>query len=191
MLVMHNYLCFGITVTDDGKYLRELSEGSRDAFEALYLRYAPLVERFAGALVKDDSAADDIAQNVFLNLWNRRSNLSRVPDFKAYLFTSTRNAVADWFRRYAKAPSLSLEDSGISTLLGSDGSGDIVRAEMLEAVNRCVERMPLKRREVFLLSRAKGLKNAEIASLMGLSEKAVEYHISRALADLRKILGVV
>lgn len=191
MLVMHNYLCFGITVTDDGKYLRELAEGSRDAFEALYLRYAPLVERFAGALVKDDSAADDIAQNVFLNLWNRRSNLSRVPDFKAYLFTSTRNAVADWFRRYAKAPSLSLEDSGIADLLGSDGSGDIARAEMLEAVNRCVERMPLKRREVFLLSRAKGLKNAEIASLMGLSEKAVEYHISRALADLRKILGVV
>lgn len=191
MLVMHNYLCFGITVTNDGKYLRELAEGSRDAFETLYLRYAPLVERFAGALVKDDSAADDIAQNVFLNLWNRRSNLSRVPDFKAYLFTSTRNAVADWFRRYAKAPSLSLEDSGIAALLGSDGSGDIARAEMLEAVNRCVERMPLKRREVFLLSRAKGLKNAEIASLMGLSEKAVEYHISRALADLRKILGVV
>ena len=162
-----------------------------DDFEALYLRHAPLVERFVGSLVRDTDAVDDIVQDVFLNLWNRRRNLSEKTNLSAYLFAASRNAVADWFRRYAKAPSLSLEDSGIAALLGSDGSGDIARAEMLEAVNRCVERMPLKRREVFLLSRAKGLKNAEIASLMGLSEKAVEYHISRALADLRKILGVV
>ena len=97
--------------------------------------------------------------------------------------------MADWFRRYAKAPSISLEDAGIAGLLGSEVSGDMARSEMMEAVNRCIGKMPLKRREVFLLSRAKGLKNAEIASLMGLSEKAVEYHISRALADLRKNLG--
>lgn len=173
-------------MSEDRKYLNGLANGSREAFEALYMKYAPLVERFAQALVKDASVAEDICQNVFLNLWNRRRNLAGKDNISAYLFASTRNAVADWFRRYAKAPSISLEDAG---LLGFDPSGDIAGAEMLAAVNRCIAKMPLKRREVFLLSRAKGLKNAEIASLMGLSEKAVEYHISRALADLRKYLG--
>ena len=173
-------------MSEDRKYLNGLANGSREAFEALYMKYAPLVERFAQALVKDASVAEDICQNVFLNLWNRRWNLPGKDNISAYLFASTRNAVADWFRRYAKAPSLGLEDAG---LLGFDPSGDMARSEMMEAVNRCIAKMPLKRREVFLLSRAKGLKNAEIASLMGLSEKAVEYHISRALADLRKNLG--
>lgn len=175
-----------VEMSEDRKYLNGLANGSREAFEALYMKYAPLVERFAQALVKDASVAEDICQNVFLNLWNRRRNLAGKDNISAYLFASTRNAVADWFRRYAKAPSISLEDAG---LLGFDPSGDIAGAEMLAAVNRCIAKMPLKRREVFLLSRAKGLKNAEIASLMGLSEKAVEYHISRALADLRKYLG--
>ncbi len=176
-------------MSEDRKYLNDLANGSREAFEALYMKYAPLVERFAQALVKDASVAEDICQNVFLNLWNRRRNLPGKDNISAYLFASTRNAVADWFRRYAKAPSISLEDAGIAGLLGSEVSGDMARLEMMEAVNRCIAKMPLKRREVFLLSRAKGLKNAEIASLMGLSEKAVEYHISRALADLRKYLG--
>ena len=165
------------------------SEQEKQEFEVLYCRYAPVVERFAMALVKDASVAEDICQNVFLNLWNRQRNLPGKDNISAYLFASTRNAVADWFRRYAKAPSISLEDAGIAGLLGSEVSGDMARSEMMEAVNRCIAKMPLKRREVFLLSRAKGLKNAEIASLMGLSEKAVEYHISRALADLRKYLG--
>ena len=78
---------------DDGKYVKELSKGSREAFESLYLRYSFLVERFVFSLVKDREATDDITQNIFMNIWDRRKNLDKDIVFRSYLYTSARNAV--------------------------------------------------------------------------------------------------
>ena len=161
------------------------SEQEKQEFEVLYCRYAPVVERFAMALVKDASVAEDICQNVFLNLWNRRRNLPGKDNISAYLFASTRNAVADWFRRYAKIRTLELGD--VDAVVEFAGGLDPER--LLAEVNACLAGMPPKRREVFLMSRLYGLSNAEIASVMGLGEKAVEYHMTRALKDLRKKLS--
>ena len=161
------------------------SEQEKQEFEVLYCRYAPVVERFAMALVKDASVAEDICQNVFLNLWNRRRNLPGKDNISAYLFAATRNAVADWFRRYAKIRTLELGD--VDAVVEFAGGLDTER--LLAEVNACLAGMPTKRREVFLMSRLYGLSNAEIASVMGLGEKAVEYHMTRALKDLRKKLS--
>ena len=173
---------------DDSTYLKDLANGSREAFEALYLRHAPLVERFVGSLVRDKDAVDDIVQDVFLNLWNRRRNLSEKTNFSAYLFAASRNAVDDWFRRYAKIKTLSLEDVGADVFARADRQVGSDSVRILEEVNAALARMPQKRREVFLLSRTAALSNAQIASLMGFSEKSVEYHIGRALQELKKVL---
>lgn len=179
-------------MVDDRKYVRELSKGSREAFEILYMRYASLVERFVVSLVKDESAADDIVQNVFMNLWNRRENLDKEGlIFRSYLYSSARNAVYDWFRRTEKFPKVPVDQVDMSGLPIADLQKKIENDEMLMLVNLAISGMPGRRKEIFNLSRVKGMKNAEIAELLGISEKTVEYHISKALEELRKLSWLI
>lgn len=170
---------------DDRKYVKELAKGSREAFESLYLRYSFLVERFVFSLVKDREATDDITQNIFMNIWDRRKNLDKDLVFRSYLYTSARNAVYDWFRRSDKFEKVGLEDA--SGVVGPDLSKVLEDEELLTLVNLAVCKMPEKRKQIFLLSRVKGLKNKEIAEQLGVSLKTVEYHMAKALEELRKL----
>ena len=178
--------------SDDQKYVKELSKGSKEAFEVLYMRYASLVERFVEALVKDADAVDDITQNVFINIWNRRENLAKDGIvFRSYIYTSARNAVYDWFRRGDKFPKVPVEQIDMSGLPASDLQRKIENEEMLTLVNLAISKMPDRRKEIFSLSRVRGMKNAEIAELLGISEKTVEYHISKALEELRRLSWLI
>lgn len=174
---------------DDGKYVKELSKGSREAFESLYLRYSFLVERFVFSLVKDREATDDITQNIFMNIWDRRKNLDKDLVFRSYLYTSARNAVYDWFRRSDKMEKVGVENA--SGIVGEDLSKVLDDEELLMMVNLAVIGMPETRKRIFILSRVKGLKNREIAEEVGVSIKTVEYHISKALEELRKLSYLV
>ena len=97
------------TGMDDSLCLRELSEGSYEAFDTLYMRYSPIVEQFALSLLKRKEEADDITQNIFLKIWENRSSMSGVHSFRAYLFKMVRNAVYDTFSR--RKPTSGLQDS--------------------------------------------------------------------------------
>ena len=174
---------------DDKKYVKELAMGSREAFESLYLRYSFLVERFVFSLVKDREATDDITQNIFMNIWDRRKNLDKDLVFRSYLYTSARNAVYDWFRRSDKLTKVGIKDA--SDIVGQDLSKVLENEDLLTLVNLAVCRMPEKRKRIFLLSRVKGLKNQEIAEQLGVSIKTVEYHIAKALEELRRLSYLV
>ncbi len=179
-------------MTDDRKYVQDLSKGSRKAFEALYMRYSFLVEHFVGALVKDSVATDDITQNIFMNLWVRREKLpEECHSFRSWLFTASRNAVYDWFRRQDKLQKVSMDSVDLSGILARDVNKVMDDAELLDLVNVAVSNMPEKRKQIFTLSRARGMKNAEIAELLGVSEKTVEYHIGKALEELRKLSYII
>lgn len=175
-------------MTEDRKYVQDLSKGSRKAFESLYMRYSYLVERFVGALVKDPVATDDITQNIFMNLWTRREKLPKeCRSFRSWLFTVSRNAVYDWFRRQDKLQKISIDSVDVSGMPARDMNKVMDDAELLNLVNVAISNMPEKRKQIFVLSREKGMKNAEIAELLGVSEKTVEYHIGKALEELRKL----
>lgn len=173
---------------DEKRHIEELANGSREAFEILYLRYSYLVERFVGALVKDDTAVDDISQEIFIHLWTRRASLKNLKgSFSSYLFAMSRNAVFDWFRRQHDSGKLPMESIDMSDIRSRDINKIVEDDELLALVNIALCNMPSRRKDIFLLSRVKGLKNREIAEVMGVSEKTVEYNIRKALEELRKI----
>ena len=178
-------------MSDDSRYVRELAKGSREAFKTLYLQYASLVENFVFSLVKNRQTADDITQNIFLNLWLHREKINIKTSFRSYLFTSSRNAVVDWLRRDVRNRAVGLEEITEDGLASGDHAAGHDYHRIPDIVNKTLARMPRKRRDVFVMSRSMHLKNAEIAAVLGISEKAVEYHITRALADLRKNLEIV
>ena len=84
---------------DDSLCLNEISNGSYEAFDTLYMRYSPLVEKFVYSLLKRQDEADDITQNIFMKIWTCRNSMSGVSSFRAYLFKMVKNAVYDAFSK--------------------------------------------------------------------------------------------
>ena len=150
---------------------------ARFDYEKLYrLNYRPLC-LYALHYVDDVAAAEDAVQDCFLSL------LGKNPDSpKAYLYSAVRNRCVDYLRSRSHSP----EDAS--------GPGDveppfediIVRSESEARLWSAVEALPEQRRRCLLMAKRDGLSYKEIADELGLSERTVRNHISRALDSLRK-----
>ena len=174
--------------------VNRIREGDARAFEILYrMEYLNLVH-FAGSYLGDPEKAKDISQDSLLALWENRSRLNPEKNIRAFLFTIARNKTLDelYRRRFL---SLAGEDTPAAINLLEDNAVEehINRLDLSSLINKVWQSLPAKISRTFSLSREDGLKNREIASLEGVSEKAVEYRIKVALRRFRvffeKFLG--
>lgn len=170
--------------------VKALGKGSVDAFDRIYKMFHRKVERVAAAIVGSDnrSVIQDISQNIFLKVWEKRTLVSgKVKDFDSYLFRMTKNESLNYLERTLfNHMSLSPE----MPLLSSEETGHMVEAEETRAIlEEALRTMPPQRRKAFLMSRGKGMSYKEIAEEMGIAPKTVENHISQSLKDLKKTLS--
>lgn len=169
-----------------------LRNGSYEAFDALYMAYSPVVERFAYALLKNRSEVDDLSQNIFLKIWEIRDRLDSVTSFRSYLFSMVRNAVLDILSKRKVVTDIDcLPESVLKDIASADVVSSIDTQNMMLMVNLAVSMMPEQRRRIFMMSRIEGASHKKIAETLGISVKTVEYHISKALSSLREILKLL
>lgn len=174
----------------DEQIIESLRQGSYEAFDTLYLRYAPHVEAFAFCMLKNRTEAEDIAHDIFLKLWESRVSMGEVKSFRRYLFTMTRNAIYDYFEH--KSVQNRYEQVSIHTerLFTEDVYNKIASEDLLMIIDMAVSQMPEQRRRIFHMSRYENLSYHEIAERLGISTKTVEYHIHAAITELKKIVGI-
>ncbi len=169
--------------------LARLRGGDEAAFDAVFRAYyAPLVG-LAESVLRHRALAEEVAQDVMLELWRRRETLAVEESLRAYLFQATRNRALNHIRHlrvtergkpFAAAP--------VSATPTADA--ELVEEEIDVALRAAVSELPPRCREVFELSRVHGMKYAEIASVMGISVKTVEVQMGKALRILRERLAV-
>lgn len=172
---------------DETECLIGIADDNSDAFEVLFRHYYPKAVIFLSAITGDESASEDIAQDIFLKIWTSRKALPGIRDFGAWLYVMSRNAALMQLRK--KRPSTSIEDLEIVI----DGFIE-ERCELSldrESIRRVVDKMPSRRKEVYTLSREQGLSNAEIAERLGIEKKTVENHLNLALKEIRDVLMVL
>ena len=177
---------------DTASLVQALGKGSVEAFDQLYSMFRPKVDRVVSAIVgggiSNYQVVNDIAQNVFLNVWKKRSQIaSTVKDFNAYLFMMTRNEALNFLSRYTM-PFADLKET-LPALSPDDLQLGAEARDLQSRVAAAVKLLPPQQRRVFELSRIKELSCKEIAQELGLSPKTVENHLSRALKDIRKTLS--
>jgi RNA polymerase sigma-70 factor (ECF subfamily) len=163
-----------------------LKAGDESAFTEIYHRYWHKLLAIAYHYTKDKSIAEEVLQEVFISLWERKK-LVDIQSLNNYLATAVKFAVFKSLTRRKKH--LEIDQSKSAPALVSTDN-DVIDARFLQDyINGIVEQLPEKCRLVFKYSRTAGMSIPEIAQEMKIAEKTVEAHLSKALKTIRLQLG--
>jgi RNA polymerase sigma-70 factor, ECF subfamily len=176
---------------DDSEILGRLrgeETTAQSAFDDLFRSsYARLV-RMGMAVVRDQAVAEELVQDVLLELWRRRTQIALDVPLQAYLIRATRNRALNHVRH------VKVEQRG-AVLAAADNprapaaAHEAEAGELDAAYRRALDDLTPRCREVFEMSRVQGLRYSEIAASLGISVKAVEAHMGKALRSLRERLA--
>jgi len=154
-------------------------------FERLFRDFFPPLMAFARKILGDEDDAREVVHQVFINLWEKRSEIDLSTSLKSYLFTSVHNRSLNAIRDRKKFSSEEVPD-----VAGDwDVSAQIEGMELEGKIREAIDTLPEKCREIFEMNRFEGLKYAEIAGKLNISIKTVENQMSKALKILREQLG--
>ena len=157
-----------------------------DKVEALFRQYYSPLCKSLYRILKDVSLAEDIVQEVFLKVWDRRSQLQLDEAIHGYLYRSCYNTALNFLKQ--QKPGIDI-NSGIEIAFSHlDAEKALNYLETEHQILEAIENLPPKTREVFRMSRFEELSYREIAEKLGISIKAVEKHMGIALQRLRENL---
>lgn len=125
--------------------------------------------------------AEDVVQEIFMKLWDKREQLETIQSVKSYLYKAVRNNCLTRIRD-AK-PTTPLETVAPDQLLPDDEQEE--RSEMEARIWKMIDELPERRRQIFLMAKRDGLNYKEIAAQTGLTVKTIENHVFRAMQSLR------
>lgn len=169
-----------------------IREGDEGAFHALFDAWYEPLRGYARALVRDGPAADDLVQEAFVRLWDRRLSIAADTPLHAYLYRIVRNQALN-LRRDLATRRRRLDDPGArdsaavpATLPQPDA--DLDASAMRDELLQYLADLPPRQREAVELSRFQGLTHDEVAAAMGCAPRTVNNHLVAALSTLRRRL---
>jgi RNA polymerase sigma-70 factor (ECF subfamily) len=178
--------------TENNKYnevelLVELAEGSATAFDILYYRYYEPVRANIFKILRDDAATDDLLQEVFISLWERRKKFAGSEKISGWLFVSSYNRAMNFLRRkvteqvYKK--SLMEEKEYME-----DTVNDSLQEEQYRLLEEAIAQLPPQRKRVFELCRFHGKTYEQTAAELSISKNTVKDHLSEASDSIRRYI---
>ncbi|GAA3970685.1 RNA polymerase sigma-70 factor [Pedobacter ginsengiterrae] len=160
-----------------------LKQGDEEAFSKIYKIYWPELYNAAYKRLPEKEKCQDVIQNVFADLWNRKAELDLVKPL-AYLHTAVRFQVLKHIQKSSKNNSLSevFEQKLISPL---QTDGELLEKEVRELIELFIKALPEKRRKIFLLHYFEGLSTTKISVELNVSQKTVQNQLTTATHALK------
>ncbi|MCW2263106.1 MULTISPECIES: RNA polymerase sigma factor [Sphingobacterium] len=167
---------------------RKLSGGSESAFSAIYAHYSPKIFIFVDRMLTLPDVTDDLVQDIFIDLWQKRDFLKNIENPKAYLYRMASNRVIDYQKKLAKRrPILDFVISQQQTM-DSVSEERILYKETLLLLSEALDTLSPQRRIIYELSRNEGLTHDQIAEKLNIAKSTVANQLVSALKQIRQYL---
>jgi len=159
------------------------------SFKEIYMRYWEKVFAVCYNQIRETEPAKGMVQDIFKSLWERKDELEITISVERYLLRSAKFKVFEYIRNNKSRKEHT--ENALSNYCGASHctENEVMFNNLKNQVDNLVDTLPCQCRKVFKMSREQGLSNKEIASSLLISERAVEYHITRALSTLRTNLS--
>jgi len=168
----------------DKELIRKLKKGDIDAFNRIFYAYSSKLYHFAYGYLKSKDDAEEMVQEIFSKIWEKRADIKEEYVFRSYLFSISFNYIKKHFRSKALINKYA-EFATSDHLETQQTHEDVNYASLKVLVDLLVDQMPEKRKAVFFKSRVEGKNSKEIAAEMNISPSTVENHLNQALRFLR------
>lgn len=164
----------------DERLIGRFRRGDMDAFRKIYDSYSQALFRFANSYLKDSFEAEEIVQDVFLKVWEKREDVDVQKSLKSYLYRITVNKVFNELKHRVVKQKYEKHAQNLDQVTGETPESSIQFQELNIKLDILLTKLPEQQRTIFIMSRWKGLTNAEIAEQLNLSIRTVENQIYRA-----------
>lgn len=170
--------------------LEQIARDDQKAFGVLFQLFYKRLLGFAFQYVRTTEVAEEIVSDVFVRLWNKRSELSSIEHPEAYLFIAVKNGSLNYLEKYSLYQVVQLPDSERSELVNLDNpQKELEWKELLYKMDEAVSTLPGECQRVFRLSREEGFKTKEVASILNVSPRTVETQLYRAIKKIDAVLS--
>ena len=170
----------------ENSILTQLAAGDEKAMDYMFDNYYNALCNHALRMVKDDSAAEDVVQEVMLKIWKKRAQIKIESSLKAYLYRCVTNRSLNYLRD-KRNHAEQIEDTYLD--VSADVEEKIYYNETQEIIMEHVNKLSPRCRQVFIMNRLDQMKYKEIAAELEISVKTVEHHIAKGLMILRESLA--
>jgi RNA polymerase sigma-70 factor (family 1) len=166
--------------------LSQLKQGEEAAFKEIYQIYSQRIYGRLISLLKDEDMADSILQDVFMRIWERRTQIDPEQTFKAYLYKIAENFVYDHFRKVARDKKLQVRLRAATAEYYEHTEQDIFKKENDKFIEEAISKLPAQRQRIFQLCRIEGKSYEEAAGILGISVSTVSNQLVKATKSVRE-----
>jgi len=154
-------------------------------FEKIYVDYYNKLFRLSLSIVKSEEIAEEVYDDVMLTIWEKRKQLSEINNFTVYLYVSVKNASLRYLSRSSKMSNVDINDITIDIEdMTPTAHERLIAIEFMDKINSVIAQLSPQCKLVFKLVKEDGLKYKEVAEILDISVKNVEYHMGNALKKI-------
>ena len=173
-------------VVHDDQFLEAFTKGDINQFEIMYKQYFKPLHCYAYTIIKDEMGAEEIVQNLFLKLWEKKEQIEIQTSLKAYLYKAVYFDSLNYLKHEKVKSNYQTHTQYVmKNNQANNATNQLYHRNLEERLRNAMNELPEQCRTVFQLSRFEELKYREIAERLKISEKTVEHHMGKALKSLR------
>jgi len=176
------------TAAPDPERLARIAAGDESAFRELFDQYWGNLYAVAFAFTKSVPISQDIVQEIFIKVWQKRTQLAGLDRFDNWLFITARNHILNTLRRSSRQPSFTLALAEYFQAAGNGPEEQLLFRESQGLVRQAIAQLPSQQKKIWLLSREQGLTQDEIAAQLNIAKNTVKSHMNKALQSIRDYL---
>lgn len=177
------------TLDTDNQLLKQFQQGNVNAYEQLFKKYYEPLTLYAVRYLGDYAESEEVIQDLFCNLWEKRDTLNVSTAVKPYLFGAVRNNCLRWLKHQKVRSKHQQEVLTLHSENNIEQMDIMVELELMESIDTSINKLPEQRQKIFKMSRFEDKKYKDIAEQLNISIKTVEAQMSKALKFLRTELA--